>query len=531
MGFWTDLGNLATGAIERDRENTAAKFKNRADELKANRDLNIAMKKDKYAADLKSYNEERKKADAIKKLNATAPGMSNASYAKQYMLHTLGAENFNALQKADPEGFLDMVSNFADKVKNQGTLGYESTIDRDVLDNKFKADTTLINKAYSKELENSRGDSFLIKKIIGEKNNVASNVDNEIASLTEKTKEISNNIDNEDNNVGLNVTVDGKKSLRKPTKEYETEFSKVQSNSRFDSIKKKDNLFDFIDASKTLGFSKETNGFKFDEKDQKVTGLTDAGVSFLNTYKTAYNDIVSSYNATNMYNFDSKRKSDIANFLNPQKVNNQLKNLLVLRSDKITTGKEGLINIQENQDVITMIPLKVVDINNQATINGKAVNIDIIKSKTAYNDFLKTQAQALFGENEGEQGNANIRKVQSLIEGGNAALIKGLKNELVLKDTEVAKTNTDVKTKPKEKSTTIAKPNFVVLPDGTAFSDGNKKYTFENIKKNKEQDKLPPNIKSAYDIWNQGQNAPDAVNTEPTFKSPFEGSAPIGPIK
>ena len=49
-------------------------------------------------------------------------------------------------------------------------------------------------------------------------------------------------------------------------------------------VKKKDNLFDFIDASKTLGFSKETNGFKFDEKDQKVTGLTDAGVSFLNTY-------------------------------------------------------------------------------------------------------------------------------------------------------------------------------------------------------------------------------------------------------
>ena len=165
MGFWTDLSNFAVGAIERDRENTAAKFKNRAEELKANRDLNIAMKKDKYAADLKAYNDERKKSNAIKKLNASAPGMSNESYAKQYMLHTLGVENFNALQKVDPEGFLDMVNNFAEKVKNEGTLGYKSTIDRDVLDNKFKADTTLINKTYSKELENARGDSFLIKKI------------------------------------------------------------------------------------------------------------------------------------------------------------------------------------------------------------------------------------------------------------------------------------------------------------------------------------------------------------------------------
>lgn len=525
MGFWTDLGNFAVGAIERDRENTAEKFKNRAEELKANRDLNIAMKKDKYAADLKAYNDERKKSDAIKKLNASAPGMSNESYAKQYMLHTLGVENFNALQKVDPEGFLDMVNNFAEKVKNEGTLGYKSTIDKDVLDNKFKADTTLINKTYSKELENARGDSFLIKKIIGEKNNATSNLDSEIASLTTKTKDISNNIDTEDNNVGLNVTVDGKKSLRKPTKEYETEFSKVQNNSRFDSVNKKDNLFDFIGAAKTLGFSSEVNGFRFDEKDQKVTGLTDSGVAFLDTYKTAYNDIVSSYNATNMYNFDSKRKSDIANFLNPQKVNNKLRNLLVLRSDKITTGDEGLTGfVKANKDVITMIPLKVVDINNQATINGKAVNIDIIQSKKVYNNFLETQAKALFGENEGEQGNENIRKVQRLIEGGNEALIKALKNELVLKDTEGAKVNTNVETKPKEKSTTIAKPNFVVLPDGTAFSDGKKKYTFENIKKNNEQDKLPPNIKSAYDIWEQGQNEPDAVKETKKEKVPFSNT-------
>ena len=525
MGFWTDLSNFAVGAIERDRENTAAKFKNRAEELKANRDLNIAMKKDKYAADLKAYNDERKKSNAIKKLNASAPGMSNESYAKQYMLHTLGVENFNALQKVDPEGFLDMVNNFAEKVKNEGTLGYKSTIDRDVLDNKFKADTTLINKTYSKELENARGDSFLIKKIIGEKNNATSNLDSEIASLTTKTKDISNNIDNEDNNVGLNVTVDGKKSLRKPTPEYETEFTKVQNNSRFDSVNKKDNLFDFLGAAKTLGFSKEVNGFRFNEDDKKVTGLTDSGVSFLDTYKTAYNDIVSSYNATNMYNFNSKRKSDIANFLNPQKVNNQLKNLLILRSDKITTGDEGLSGfVKTNQDVITMIPLKIVDMNNQATINGKTVNIDIIQSKKVYNNFLETQAKALFGENEGEQGNANIRKVQSLIEGGNEALIKALKNELVLKDTEGAKVNTNVETKPKEKSTTIAKPNFVVLPDGTAFSDGKKKYTFENIKKNNEQDKLPPNIKSAYDIWEQRQNSPDAVKETKKEKVPFSNT-------
>ena len=103
-----------------------------------------------------------------------------------------------------------------------------------------------------------------------------------------------------------------------------------------------------------------------------------------------------------------------------------------------------------------------------------------------------------------------MRKIQSLVEGGNKRLATNLKKVLVpMEDTktEVNKTDANVKTKTKEKS------NFVVLPDGSAFSDGNKKYTFENIKKNNEQDKLPPNIKSAYDIWEQGQNKPDNVGT------------------
>ena len=34
MGFWTDLGSVATGAIERDREKTKATLDDRKDELK-----------------------------------------------------------------------------------------------------------------------------------------------------------------------------------------------------------------------------------------------------------------------------------------------------------------------------------------------------------------------------------------------------------------------------------------------------------------------------------------------------------------
>ena len=50
------------------------------------------------------------------------------------------------------------------------------------------------------------------------------------------------------------------------------------------------------------------------------------------------------------------------------------------------------------------------------------------------------------------------------------------------------------------------KVKFVLLPTGDAFSDGNKKYTFDIIKKNNEADKLPKEIKAAYDIWEAKTN-------------------------
>ena len=90
MGLLTDLGNFATGAIERDREITNENLKIRAEELQANRDLMIAMKKDKYAADIAEYKKEKAKANEIKKLNAAAPNMTQESYATQYLIHNLG---------------------------------------------------------------------------------------------------------------------------------------------------------------------------------------------------------------------------------------------------------------------------------------------------------------------------------------------------------------------------------------------------------------------------------------------------------
>ena len=70
-----------------------------------------------------------------------------------------------------------------------------------------------------------------------------------------------------------------------------------------------------------------------------------------------------------MYNFASKNKGDIRNNMNTTKVHEQLNNLLLIRSDKYTTGKEGM-GFAINKDIITMIPLKVVGLNNQYKIGN-----------------------------------------------------------------------------------------------------------------------------------------------------------------
>ena len=59
MGFLTDLGNVAVGAIERDREITKEDLAIRAENLQANRNILIKQKDKKYDRELKEYYKEK----------------------------------------------------------------------------------------------------------------------------------------------------------------------------------------------------------------------------------------------------------------------------------------------------------------------------------------------------------------------------------------------------------------------------------------------------------------------------------------
>jgi len=505
MGFFTDVGNFAKGMIERDREITNENLAIRAEELKANRDLMIAMKKDKYAADIAEYKKEKAKSNEIKQLNSAAASgnMDNESYAKQFLLHSLGTEKFNALQKADPQGFLDMVSNVANQAKANWGLDYRFTIDRNSLDNQFGTDTKIINKGFAQAIEDAKGDSFLINKILNKKSTVDKDVNADVESQLKAAKVVNEEtIETGKKDITFTDTV---KKKRKPPEAYETEFSKLITNAKFDSVNNKDNLINFINASNNLGFTSEMN-FKFDEKDETIKGTNPASQAFLNSYKLIYSEILNANNATDLYNSVTKNKSDLVNLIDADAVNRKVQNVILTRQNKIDTGKGSW---EDNRELITMLPLNVVDINNQTRIGDKMINIDMAKSSEVYNNFLKKKADTLYAGSKLDEFQ-KLSNIQQLIENGNATLINQLKAELVSsqpKSDEVEVTSTNNTVAPDKVANEIEKnkpkSKLVIVENG--ISNGNSVLTWEKIEETKQVKNLKPDQKAAYDKWKAKQ--------------------------
>ena len=518
MGFklsLKDIGNFATGAIERDKEITKENLAIRADELKANRDLMIAMKKDKYAADIANYKIEKQKANEIKKLNSVAAqgDMDKSSYAKQYLLHSLGTEKFNALQKVDPEGFLDMVANIS------SARDYKFTTDRESIDNQFSIDTKIVNKGFADAIENAKGDSFLINKILKRKSNINENVNANIEEQLKAAKIIKEETVGDDIDLSKIKFKDNVKTLRTPPETYNKVFNSVKEKASFESLNSKDNLIDFIGLAKKMNFASDMN-FKFNDKDDSIEGMGDSANAFLDTYKNTYNQVLNSFDAKVLYN-TNKSSTKISSVLNPQEIKNITEDILLQRENILTTGDKGITSaITKNRQVMTTLPLSVVDMNNQALINGEKINIDIFNSNNIYQKFLKDKATEIYGTNEGDEGIRNIIKVQGFIErdkNNTLQITNELKNLLTPVSVKENKNNIEENVNNIDVSNNTVssdkvaneikkdKPKSKLLITEEGISNGNGIMTWDLIEKTNQVNTLTSEQKAAYDKWKTKQ--------------------------
>jgi hypothetical protein len=514
-----DLGSFATGAIERDRELTSEKFAIRADELKANRDMVIAMKKDKYAADIAEYKIENEKAKEIKSLNATASTaagkMSNESYAKRFLLAELGAEKYKILKEDDKAGFEDMIANYA----ALGARKYNNTIDRESLDTNFKADAAVVAKTFANELEAAKGDSFLINKILRRKSNVESNLSDVVEEKINASKKV---VDRDEVDINKIQLAETKKRLRTPPEPFQTAFIQAFDKVKFTNLMTDDNFKAITDASSLVDF-KEGKNWKFNKTDNKIDGLTDSSQAFVNSYQNLYNQVAKDmYDAEQLYNFKTKNKADLTKIISRTDIEKEVRNILISRQAKIPdlNNGTGFSFGSGTSDLVSIIPLNIMDKNNILTdANGKQYDLKgkLYKVQKVYKKFLQNREE--FG-NLGKSDLQHAKALQAQVEGDKKSYTNSLKEEII-KQLELNKTSAAPieGSTPKETipETPIKKSGTSIEENGIADGAGELLLTWKQIEDSKQIDRLKPEQKIAYDNW-KAKQTPTSTNIEASPK-------------
>jgi hypothetical protein len=510
----TDVASFATGVLDANQKNTENRIKLREKQLQADRDFNIAQKQDKYAAELALYKKEKEKAAEITRLNEEVKNnkLGQEAYATQYLMTTLGADKYKILQSQP-----DVLTGMLNDIKE--TKDYKFSLNRDLIDKQAQVDTATINKVFAEEMKNPKGEDVLVNKIrglLGMKQDATETVQDNLNKQLEAAKIVEKVVDQRSELSGIKLPP-STKGQAKPPEKYETTFTTLQKEAKFNSINSKDNLLNFINASKNLGFTKEIN-FTFDDKDKTITGVNESSQAFLNSYKLIYDTILKQNNAKQLYNNVTKNASDLVNIIDSNDIHRKTQNIILERQSKEATGNWSS---EKNRELITLVPINVVDSNSQVTKGSKTVTVDLDRASKIYTDFLKEKGNILYKDSEDF---IKLSNVQQLIENGNAKLINELKDRLITgKSVEgIQDKQTSSTPKIKEESKVTPKSNLRLIPDGTGFAEGSKKYTWKTIEDTNQVNKLTPELKDAYNKWKATQTKSNPTKAD-LFKQSLGG--------
>lgn len=400
INLW-DIGAVATGAIERDREHTAENLKIRADELAAKRNALIQRKNKKYDAEIKSYYKEKDKADKINGLISEAKAFNKANegkvgadgkpilfnknmFATKYLIASMGVNEYNALTDTDKTNLRNNLINS----EGNWASGYQmKSKDPDQIEALQSKEENLILSNYADQLKNAKNDSFLINKILGKSTTVSSAEELEKAVDADvKASEVVSKIDK------IEKTSDDKDELLlsegivKVTvpKDYAKAFDKHRTDMVFESVSDKENAIDFLNASHWLN-ADGAGYYKIDDTG-KVIKSTASGKALMKTYQDTYNHVLNSIKDSTYYSQDQSIGNIGANF-NPTVLHNITQNLLRTRGSNM--DETGWFDGKKDMKVIAMVPVNILDTSNKIDFGDGAVEVDSQKVRDKYEEFLR----------------------------------------------------------------------------------------------------------------------------------------------
>ena len=369
MGInWTDLGNIAKGAIERDKEITREDFLLRAENLKANQKILIDQKTKKYDRELKNYYDEKEKFDKINKMNAWYKDetISKDAYAAFALANTVPD-----FKDYDSEAKTDMRYDYSGKTLSYPLIGSESEIN----DKASKAQI-LINNETSKAVKDAKGNSFLINQILRRKEVAEKDLLTLVQGKLKAIDQVKMTEQTTDN-AGLEVygKKDGTKKafnwkrFQKKNPDYVKRFNKIDDSIIYKSLTQNNNFLDYMQKSQILGTNTEGQ-FKMTKDDTEIAGLNPSAQAFIRTYKKLY-DVVKSEFSAQYFAEMGVDISELSDYMSTSAINQKIQNIL-------DDGRTEVLDIkgkgfESDMAFVAVVPLSVVDTVGDMIVQGQAV--------------------------------------------------------------------------------------------------------------------------------------------------------------
>ena len=474
MGFSLgDLGSFAVGAIKQDEKNTAEKLVDRRAELEADRAMHIKMKEQKYDRELKAYDVENKKLQAIKAVNAEFEGMGEISpevYGERYLSETNPTLllEYKKLYAENPTKLNTWLAGYA----NEGIKNYTTTNTEESLQTNRKESIDEITATYKKKLENARGDSFLIGKLIGDRKNAIDEVDTKNIEST-KGIELVNEINNttkETNDLGFTFGEKKEAELYIPTTfkdSFEVDIKKAREidySSKEYNKKISDTVLTLIPKTKHKDF------YTVDSK----SGTLIAKPSIINadiTIQALMNNSLKDINVTDTYTITNgdKSKIDLSTNTRYDKVKNHVSEYGSWYADGKVLNGGSIKNLLKSTSTALVVPSNSIINLNDNTLKGYNITIDKSLRKDVgkvYKNFIDATARERM-QTAGGTLEQNINALQLELQNDNNGknkLTQDARTYIALALKDVTESNGDLKYPSltvKKEDNTIAETNIV----------------------------------------------------------------------
>jgi len=446
MGWLTDVGNIAVGAIDRDRQITKEDLAIRAENLQANRKILVDQKKKKYDRELDNYYAEKKVFDQVEKNNAlkATDGISDRNYAIFALKHS--NPDFKDLGETEQTLQINNYLKDGNKTINYKLSGTPEEINKDAA-----RIQTMINDETSNAIKDAKGNSFLINTILGDKKKAEQSLLEQMESKINAVGAV-NRTEQEVNqeNVGLEVKGDGSLSKTINDKTFEAAWNANYKTINFDLDKDNNKSFKYLNKFASIGGAGELT-LKFDKTDSKIVGHNGNSITNLLAMEKMYADIRDSKDAATHYNTISKNSTSIGKNFNNDTMFKELSNTIT-RDGRVTNIDGRISSDGKNKyNLTTIVPLSIVGTNDKLAL-GNAGNFDI-KDKAAMKkvsklmaDFIVAKADTIDDKTLDSQ--AKVAAIYTELFMGEADTVNQFKNYLVNNDAEIKtfyETNKDKK--------------------------------------------------------------------------------------